>query len=216
MICASRGRPGNVADLRRVWPEVTTDADLLVAVDENDPKVREYGTDVQVMGPPHLGLGPVLNRLATQFAPQYDYVGFLGDDHRPRTPGWDRMLIAELRGRPGVAYGDDLHQGRKAATAVVISSDILTALGYMVPPGVIHLYMDCFWVQLGLSLGNAAYCPHVVMEHMHPSAGKAAWDEGYSRVNSILAYSRDEIAYQTYMDSLWPSELTRIRGILGG
>ncbi len=216
MLCPSRGRPGNVARLRSIWDDVTVDADLLVAVDENDPKIGEYGTDVQVMGPPHLGLGPILNELATQYATKYDYVGFLGDDHLPGTYGWDRALIGALEGRHGVAYGEDQIQGKRAATAVVISSPILSALGYMVPPGVIHLYMDIFWIQLGMGLGNVAYCPDVIMEHVHPTAEKAKWDEGYARVNSIEAYSRDEQAYQSYMFSRWPGELERIRGILGG
>ena len=220
MLCPSRGRPGSINDpdtgLRATWGEVTTDADLLVAVDEDDPHVREYGTDVQVMPGHTPGLGPILNTLTSQFASQYDYIGFLGDDHRPRTVGWDRMLIDELHGKPGVAYGDDLFQGKKAATAVVISTDILIALGYMVPPGVLHLYMDIFWIQLGMDLGNVQYCPWVVMEHMHPSAGKGTWDDGYSRANSIVAYSRDEWAYEAYLTSMWPGELERIRGILGG
>jgi len=220
MLCPSRGRPESINDpdtgLRSIWGSVTTDADLLVAVDEDDPKVAEYGTDVQVMPGKTTGLAPILNTLAAQFVSQYDYIGFLGDDHRPRTVGWDRMLIAELGGKPGVAYGDDLFQGKKAATAVVISSPILAALGYMVPPGVIHLYMDIFWIQLGMDLGNVRYCPWVVMEHMHPSAGKGKWDDGYARDNSIVAYSRDEWAYEAYLKSLWPSELARIRGILGG
>ena len=216
MLCPSRGRPERAAELRRGWDAVTTSADLLIAVDENDPRLAEYGDDVQVMGPPHLGLGPILNELAAQHAVRYDYIGFLGDDHRPRTPEWDRHLISALDGRLGVSYGDDLIQGRKAATAVVISAPIVTALGYMVPAGVIHLYMDIFWLQLGHDLGNLAYVPEVVMEHMHPTAEKADWDEGYARANSIVAYSRDEWAYEAYLSSLWPGELARIRGILAG
>jgi hypothetical protein len=216
MLCPSRGRPQNVAELRELWPKVTAGADLLVAVDEDDPKAGEYGTDVQVMGPPHLGLGPILNELAPRFAHQYDYVGFLGDDHRPRTPGWDQKLVDALGGRPGVAYGDDQHQGKRAATAVVISSDVLIALGYMVPPGVIHMYMDIFWVQMGKDLGNLAYCPDVIIEHCHPHAGKAPWDEGYERVNTIERYSRDELGWLLYQAGMWPSELERIRGILAG
>ncbi len=216
MLCPSRGRPDKVAELRELWDEVTVDADLLIAVDEDDPVVREYGTDVQVMPGVSPGLGPILNTLTAQFASQYDYVGFLGDDHRPRTHGWDRMLIGGLEGRHGVAYGDDLYQGKRAATAVVISAPILSALGYMVPPGIIHLYMDLFWVQLGMSLGNAVYRDDVIMEHMHPSVHKADWDFGYMRANSIIAFSRDEQAYEAYMYSLWPGELVRIQGILGG
>ena len=159
MLCPSRGRPGNVAELRRIWDDVTIDADLLVAVDEDDPKLAEYGTDVQMMPGVSPGLGPILNTLCTQHASRYDYVGFLGDDHRPRTHGWDRMLIGALEGRHGVAYGDDQIQSKRAATAVVMSAPIVTALGYMVPPGVIHLYMDVFWVQLGLGLGERAVLP---------------------------------------------------------
>ena len=144
-------------------------------------------------------------------APRYEAVGFLGDDHRPRTPGWDTRLLAALDGRPGVAYGDDLHQGGRLPTAVVISSAIIRTLGYMVPPGQDHLYLDDFWRQLGLDLGRLEYVPDVIVEHCHPNAGKAPWDDGYERVNSPAQNTADSAAYARFMSSAWPEDLARLR-----
>jgi hypothetical protein len=192
-----------------MWGTVTVDADLLIVVDDDDPKAAEYGTDVQVVEGPHLGLGPLLNRLAEQFAPQYELIGTLGDDHRPRTPGWDRTLVAALAGQPGVAYGDDLNQSEKVPTAALISSRLLIGLGYMAPPGVIHLEMDNFWKVLGEAT-TLAYCPGVIIEHMHPTVGKGEWDEYYAEYNSIESCSRDGLAYEQFLYNRWDADKKRL------
>jgi hypothetical protein len=101
MLCPSRGRPGNITELRAAWDQVTDHAELLVAVDDDDPALPGY-QDARVLSSPRR-LGPILNTLAAEAAAGYDAVGFLGDDHRPRTPGWDTRLLAALDGRPGVA-----------------------------------------------------------------------------------------------------------------
>lgn len=212
MLCPSRGRPGNITELRAAWDEVTDNAELLVAVDDDDPKLPEYG-DARVLSSPRR-LGPILNALAAEAASGYDAVGFLGDDHRPRTPGWDTQLLAALDGRPGVAYGNDLHQGGRLPTAVVISSAVIRALEYMVPPVLEHLYLDDFWRQLGLDLGHLEYLPDVIIEHCHPNAGKASWDDGYERVNSPEQNTADSAAYTQFMSSVWPSDLARLRETL--
>lgn len=214
-LCASRGRPGNAADLRENWYPVTVDAELLIAVDSDDPDLDRYVADgpVEVMTGLPPGLGPVLNTLADRYAPLYKHIGFLGDDHRPRTPGWDRALVDALGGKPGVAYGDDLFQGENIPTAALISSPLLLGLGYMVPPGVIHLEMDNFWKTLGRAT-TLAWCPGVIIEHMHPSAGKAPWDDGYARVNSVESYSRDGLAYEQFLHNRWAADLDRLKDYL--
>jgi len=215
MICPSRGRPGAVAELRRAWEDTGATADLLVVVDHDDPELRAYA-----MGGPVLvsrtggGLGPVLNAAAEHVlgVPGVEAVGFLGDDHRPRTAGWDKALLeAATSPGPGVAYGDDLHQGEKLPTAVVIAAPVVAALGYMVPPGMVHLYVDDFWRLLGESLGALRYCPAVVLEHLHPHAGKAAWDEGYLRVNDAAVWAADRARLDAYLAGFWPGELERVR-----
>jgi hypothetical protein len=197
-----------------MWGDVTQDADLLITCDDDDPAAGQYGPGVRVMSGPRR-LGPILNALAVAAAPRYEAVGTLGDDHRPRTPGWDRRLMTALAGRPGVAYGDDLFQGPLLPTAVVISSAVILALGYMVPPGVMHLYMDNFWLRLGHDLGVLEYCPDVIIEHVHPSAGKAEWDDGYARVNSAENAAADYTAWDDFLHGQWPGDLARLRETLG-
>jgi hypothetical protein len=210
MLCPSRGRPGNIKQLRETWGDVTVDAELLVAVDDDDPELPGYleAGDVRVLSEPR-GLGRIINVLAVEYAPKYEFIGFLGDDHRPRTPKWDVILTAALGGWPGVSYGDDLFQSAKVPTACVMTSNLILGLGYMVPPNVEHLYQDCFWKVLGQAT-HLAYCPGVIMEHMHPSAGKGAWDLGYEKANCIEAYSRDEIAYSQFLNNQWPADLPRL------
>lgn len=216
-LCPSRGRPENVAELRRAWRLVTGgEAELLVAVDDDDPELPAYmaGGPVRVVHGVRW-YGPILNTLAPEYASRYAAIGSLSDDHRPRTDGWSRKLLAALDGRMGVAYGDDLFQGKRVPTAALISAPVISALGYMTPPGVLHLETDTFWAQLGRDLGNLAWCPDVIIEHQHPSAGKAPWDEGYARVNSPERYADDEAAYGRFLTGCWPGDLARLQEKLG-
>jgi len=228
-LCPSRGRPGQVAELREAWDKVTSpQAALLVAVDADDPELDAYLADGPVRVIPPLGwLGPILNRLAPGYAPRYGHIGFLGDDHRPRTPGWDRQLAGALHGRPGVAYGNDLIKSGEVATAALISSRVITALGYMVPPGdeatgrppVLHMDTDTFWTQLGRDLGCLEYLDHVIIEHMHPLAGKGIQDAGYHRVNTPERHYADRMAYQRFLAERWygpEGDLARLREKLDG
>lgn len=213
MLCPSRGRPQNIARLREHWDTVTVDAKLLVAVDDDDPELAGYldhesWAELRVLSEPR-GLGPIINQLAMDYAGQYEHIGFLGDDHMPRTPNWDVLLTSALGGLPGVAYGDDLFQSEKVPTSAVLSSKLILGLGYMVPPGVEHLYHDCFWKVLGQAT-LLAWCPGVIMEHMHPSASKAPWDARYAYANSIDMYSRDEAAYEQFLAGRWPRDRERL------
>jgi radical SAM superfamily enzyme YgiQ (UPF0313 family) len=100
-----------------------------------------------------------------------------------------------------VAYGNDLLQSENLPTAVMLSKAIVSALGGMVPPKLRHLYLDNFWKRLGEDLGNLVYVPQVIIEHCHPLAGKAEWDEGYRLVNAREMYSFDALVYDNYIKS---------------
>ncbi len=222
VIVPSKGRPDNVA---RLVEAVNATADdvldkLVIAVDPGEPLTEQYEKAVRkgepgwdwialeaVEAQPQR-MGPVLNAAAVKYAGQYDHVGFMGDDHFPRTPHWDTELVASLGGGPGIAYGNDLAQGEALPTACAISSDIIRALGYMCPPAQEHLYLDDFWKRLGLLVGNLAYRGDVVIEHLHPNYGKARWDDGYAGTNSADQYSRDRAAYAQFD---WEDCLARLR-----
>jgi hypothetical protein len=68
-------------------------------------------------------------------------------------------------------------------------------------PGCIHLFFDNFVKQLGIDIGVLKYLPDVIIEHLHPVAGKAEMDEGYARVNQPKWYEEDLLTLQKYIRS---------------
>lgn len=224
-LCPSRARPTRLGELAGSWAETISQpaaAELRVIVDDDDPRRLEYpslgpGMSYRFAEAGHGGLASLLNKHAVKAARpgHYAAVGFLGDDHRMRTPGWDRILDDVFGRGLAVAYGDDLHQGEKLPTAVMISSKIIAALGYMCPPGQVHLYLDDFWRTLGDALGCLTYLPHLTIEHEHPHAGKAQWDDGYQRVNDPALYETDKAAYDRFLAGQWPGDLARLKAALG-
>ena len=198
LIVPTRKRPSACDELLTAFEETAEDADILFGIDDDDNS--QYSS--RVLGKasinPRLRMGGTLNLLATQNADKYEFLSFMGDDHRPRTQGWDRILSDAIGERPGVAYGDDLLQGANLPTAVTMSAEIVRRIGYMVPPVLVHMYMDNFWRDFGEKIGNLQYRADVVIEHMHYLAGKAINDLQYQEVNASHVYEKDRIAYEDY------------------
>jgi hypothetical protein len=147
-------------------------------------------------------LGGTLNFYSELYTGAYDVIGFMGDDHRPRTYAWDMEMLnaVDLLDGTAIVYGNDLLQGENLPTAVFITSDIVKALGYYQPPELVHLFFDNFWRDLGRAAFCLRYMPDVIIEHMHPAAGKAEWDERYLEVNAGGMYEHDEAAYRQYVE----------------
>jgi len=228
-IVPSRGRPENVSALIAEWDEVTMFANLLIAVDEDDPFLAEYqavekkwsGSNRDWLlpfryAPRHeMRLSGTLNALAVEYASKYFAIGFMGDDHRPRTVGWDASLLSAMAMLgTGMAYGDDELQGRALPTAIAMTSDMIEAMGYMVPPGCIHLFFDNMWLWLGRELGRITYCEQVIIEHLHPIAGKSDVDDGYVENNSTTMYAHDEAAYKRWLAEDAMNALDAIRSVM--
>lgn len=199
---------------------------LLFVVDGDDPHLRAYETIVAAMQyrrlaawefpfdtPAHPevnlyvsakygnGMVAALNAAAQHLVYQSDAVpyaiGFMGDDHRPRTIGWDRSYLDALIGMgTGIVYGNDLLQRQNIPTQVAMTSDIIRQLGFMCPTVLKHMYADNFWLELGHGAGCIQYLPDTIVEHMHPVAGKADWDENYIRVDGFT--NQDKIAWEEY------------------
>lgn len=205
VLVPSRNRPQNIEDLIKSFDETETESDLIVIVDDDEPQMDAYlqlGCDVLMVEKQGKGMAKPLNFAARHYAHKYRHFAFLGDDHRPRTKNWDLHFINTLDELgTGLVYGNDLLQGENLATAVGMTGNIVNALGGMVPPDMIHLYLDNFWMTLGKDLNALRYIPEVVLEHLHPIAGKAEWDEGYKSVNAPEVYSADAEAMNTYLGS---------------
>jgi len=223
VVVPSRGRPAAAAALAEQCAKTcTADTVLLVVVDADDPTGPEYqapaGTQVFfAWAPPNSGHVGAINygaaRALAEFAPFA--IAKLDDDHRPRSKGWDTALLAALREMgTGIAYGNDLLQGQNLPTAPVITADIVRALGYMGPPALKHLFVDDFWRDLGAQAECLRYLPAVVVEHMHPLAGKAPMDEGYRRANSEERYRADGDAYAAYKRDGLAEDVAKVKALL--
>jgi hypothetical protein len=136
----------------------------------------------------------------------------MGDDHRPRTRGWDAAYLEALHDLgTGIVYGDDLLQGANLPTQCAMTSNIVQALGCMAPATLRHMYVDNAWRALGEAAGCLRYLPEVVVEHLHPVAGKAEWDDNYRRVNAPEMYGHDADAFGEYLRGQFAEHVAKVQ-----
>jgi hypothetical protein len=206
VLVPTRGRPKNAAEVLHAHKEFSCRSDLFFVIDNDDETLPDYRSTVGVERIIEIenikrGMAYPINAAAKRLVNDYEFFTFVGDDHRFRTPDWDVALMRAIGSRPGIGYGNDLLQGEALPTAVMMSSAIVRALGGMVPPRMQHLYLDNFWKKLGEDIKNLVYLPQVIIEHCHPIAGKADWDEGYRAVNATEIYSFDALMFNNYIKS---------------
>jgi hypothetical protein len=211
-IVPSRGRPEAVNELIEEFNATTAISNLVIAVDDDDSSEYIVPDKVILEVNPRMKMNGTLNFIANKYCEDYDYLVFMGDDHRPRTQDWDLLLAESIKDiKHGIAYGNDLLQGENLPTAVMQDARITRTLGYFSPPKQKHLFLDNFWKDLGTELGTLVYSPNVIIEHLHPFAGKAQLDAGYIEVNDKQVYIYDQMMYQEYRILRWQDDLAKLR-----
>ena len=208
VIVPSRGRPWRAAEMLDATLALSrAQTDVAVAYDSDDPAAGSYtalsgraGDRVIWYSGPRQSMSAWTNQVALEQAGNYRALASFGDDHVPRTEGWDSLLLAALDGMggTGLVYGNDLLQGGNLPTAIVMSSDIVGALGWMTEPGMRHYCIDNAWKDLGDGAGCLAYCPDVIIEHCHPGAGKAVYDVTYAE--EAARDREDQAAYDRWLE----------------
>lgn len=224
VLCPSRGNPEALFEAAFSFADTRMgDSSFIPVVDENDPDIERYfafnedvGLPIEVVPRDLTGsMNAALNYAAAKYADHADIVGFIGDDHRFRTKGWDRVVAKVLRDEGGgLLYGDDLAQREQLPTAVFISSPIVKALGWFGLRGAKHLYLDNTWKQLGEQADCLFYLPDIVIEHMHPAYGKGTWDANHVRVNSEAMYSHDLAVYEEWQRTSAEQDVERVRSAI--
>jgi hypothetical protein len=238
VVVPSRGRPKNIERLVRAWKTTHAEAQLVVLVDSDDPELIAY-TKIEMPDrhsgvlafPPPDGPGPHMAQVldhGVMMLIRHPYqtsmneiVGFMGDDHEPQTPYWDKIIERTLTpdagaGPFGIAYGDDGIQGEIIPTAVFISRNIIEALGYFCPPGFQHMYLDNIWKAWGQGGRCLYYLPDVKISHLHPIAGKAEWDDSYVATNNGAVYAADDLAFRRYQGGPLIADIDKIREVRRG
>jgi hypothetical protein len=201
ILVPSRGRPQSIVRLIEALQNTLTKADLYVGIDESDPLLDDYvaiaaryksaGVKVWV-GSRRMRFGPTLNALAqlTAHERELDALG------------------------TGIVYGNDLVQGENLPTQMGMTSNIVTTLGYAVPEGFTHLYIDDYFLALGCALGKVTYLPDVIVEHLHYSAGKSQQDQTYEEANSPENWNNDRTRFSIYVLDELPTDVLKLRKLL--
>lgn len=233
-VVPSRGRPHAVTPLVEAFFATTTaDTVLMVVVDDDDPTLPDYraaldvaqaaGRQAGMATGPAKSMNQALNGAAVMLVDEATKkppfaIGFMGDDHCPRTVGWDAAYLTALRELgSGLVYGNDLLQGERLPTQIAMTADLVRAWGWFAPPAQAHLYLDNFWLDIGRAAGCIRYLPDVVVEHRHPVARKAPWDAGYDRVNHPDSYERDRLAYEAFhRDNGFARAVEAVKTLRGG
>lgn len=233
VVVPSRGRPEQarltIQAIRDTAVRISTLT--VLAVDSDDPTLPEYRNMIDafpvtfgpfrptpimlVLDPDETGdLVKATNTVSLMIAKSdpYAIIGNLGDDHRPRTEGWDRMVVETLTDKPGIVYGDDLLQGEKLPTAPFISASIVNALGWYALPTCRHMFIDDAWKYIGDNSGAIHYLKDMVIEHVHPGAGKAEMDEGYERADASTQADRE--AFYDWFVARAPIDAKTVRDLL--
>jgi hypothetical protein len=201
----TKGRPENAERLQeQFYNTVSLNSRVVFILSTNDAKLDLYSNlNYSITVTPDkpgfvapLNLGYWKDRREV-----FSYaLGFMGDDHFPRTPYWDEKILSELEYmKSGLVYGNDMFQGERIPTQIVMTANIPLSLGFMTPPQLKHLYADNFWLDFGRSINRIKYLPDVVIEHLHPAAGKAKHDEGYQFSGDFALDQEDKKAYYKYL-----------------
>jgi hypothetical protein len=211
---AGTGREQNVERFIQHWLYFTEGhSDLCISLDEDDQHHYERYQGVIYTVNPNERLVPKLNTASLRFIAEYEYIAFFGDDHIIKS-AWESEMIShfESTGGVGIAYGNDLLQGERLPTAVCMTSNIIQQLGYMIPPVLLHMYADNFWVDLGKATECIQYFPDIIWEHCHPDNGKAQRDAQYAYAANV-SY-QDQHAYHEYINNgLFQSDIKKINNL---
>jgi hypothetical protein len=110
------------------------------------------------------------------------WLGLIGDDCVPETPGWDKTMIGALDGANMVSCDDGWQAPKRAGNCWVMAHDLIAAIGYIFPPGLHHLFVDDVWEQLGREASCWHVLMHVKVAHRHVLKGEAPADDTHRAV----------------------------------
>lgn len=214
IILPSKGRPKKIEGFYETWKKTTEGfSDLLVCLDDDDPSLKEYKKIKGVKFDIDQGKSfcYACNRAFKKF-PNYKYYYLVSDDHRLRTK-WEKTFIDKIEneGGMGVCYADDMVWREKLGSAAFVSGNIFRALGYVTPPGMIHMFSDVFWKELGVQLKKLFYFPDILIEHLHFTVGKSPVDSIYLSVDNKIVYSHDKKIFNEWKKNEMKKAIEKIK-----
>jgi hypothetical protein len=209
IIIPSRERAYKIKKLHEQWFNVTNESvhtDCYIVLDKDNESTYERlpGFIYRVVdtGGKKGAVFP-LNYVANEIANDYEYLGFIGDDHIPITKDWNVIMYNALikNGKFSMVYGNDLRHKENLCAHIVMDAQYVVQLGYFAHPAFAHLFCDDMWMYIGKRMNNIHYLPDVIIEHLHYSVGKSDYDKMYMINNTQELYDSSEIIFKNLMKS---------------
>jgi hypothetical protein len=217
IITPSRGRPVNVARLlATVHAQRRLETHVHVAVDADDPALEDYqrvfaqqaGEGDGLVTGPRKGLTGWTNEIAVKQAAHYRCLASFGDDHVPRTKGFDKALVrACTEDGPGIAYPWDGTR-EDVPEAPVVDSRIVAALGWFLNPACAHWYVDDTLAALGRGAGCLHHLRAIAVDHVRGEADATAAD-------NMTALAADKAAYGEWRQQQMQADIATIVTLRG-
>ena len=211
-----RNRPEKIPGLIKSYDEATTGpgTDLMFISDDDDDSYKDtdWGNHVHAVLSPREYVVGKMNRTALSFAGSYDAIMFAQDDNLFVTPGWDEIMLSviESMGGTGMVYPDDRRRN-DIPEIIMITSDIITELGWFANPMLNHYYTDHTWSDLGRGAGLLRFAPEAVVEHQHYSvSAETPYDGLYNEIEQKFGVS-DREAYAQWHATVRPHQVAQLR-----
>lgn len=201
VLCPSYRRPQQAAELLATF-NATRQADsyLIFAIGIGDSKAY---ADLPVVVYPEWPMVKRVNRAFDALAGAWNYIGWVADDNRFETLGWDVQVISALASQPGgVVYGNDVVSPGSKPSHVFMDTRIPRALGWFLHPQLRSTFFDDCWEQIGRGLGTLQYLPDVRVNHL------------YVEKDNSADFAHDMDVYQTWLRHDLDADLTRVRRAL--
>lgn len=211
----TRHRRQNVERLIRAFHETRElpGSRMVIARDDDDPDYDGLvcGSGVEIVALPRASsMVPQLNIVALAQVPLCRAVLMLGDDNLFCTPGWDRRFTEEItRYGSGLYCGSDLASPPGDTGHVLMTTDIIAALGWMAEPSMQHYFVDNVWMELG----PRHYIPDIILAHLHHSSGKATFDQTYQETLSF--FHHDAAAFERWRTERSDADRQTVLKVLG-
>lgn len=190
---------GHLMDrLRASLRDSTDDARILWAVTAGDfDVVDRLDGDDAVMTPPR-ARGDYAHKINVGVAASSEPLIFTGAIDLAFHEGWLEHAAWLMEGRTQVVGTSDLANPRTEAghsTHTLVARDYVDRGLIDGRPGLLcedylHEYVDDELVGTARKRGVYAHCPASVVEHLHPMAGKADWDDTYAPMRARMRADR--------------------------
>lgn len=219
VIVGSRSRAQRAITCFEQLKKVSHISDFLILINEDQKDLYPEIEGVKRVIVPS-SWGNTSTAKANYFVQQKLYAGYftvsgIDDDCFVTTDGWDLLLTLPLKAKGyGVSWGNDTIQNGRVPTKWTMTANIIEALGFLAPPGLIHLFVDDFFARIGKELNSAHYAPNVMMEHHHWLNKKAEMDETYMESASRETWDHDEKIWNDYITGQFHEDLLRVKQAL--